>query len=631
MYKSPLEEMMGTGLHEMEYKAGTEGAISDMLGDIGITAAAVGIIAGGSWLISRYFKSAVKGNKSNQSKTYTNTKENPLFRSSNNLSVPLSEDEILPHLNKVSNIISGLNKTLKGKEKDFPFLDFICLLNGIKFKINVEFESSKSDIIDTFKHDFMNKMTGSDYITDDGKIMFYNIRTCNIPGNVVDFYDLYEDIKIEIGKNDKERCIISFKGPKKSATFVYSKRNEYKKKLGSLGDMIWVALDEFEEGRPEETLDLIQYNIDKYMTEEADTLNRKVDDTLRHELGLNSDRLPAVYVRPGDGDEWDYMTTFIAIKRKEDEVGAESVASTVVGTEGIGALLVGGALVAGTVFALGYVIRDMLKKAKENLDKIRGTDKPIESNVKTPNDYIRTCFNPMTEKRAADHLAIDDYIAARRKAISECRNVFKKWEIGPFFEVFRYLASGDYSIDIRADVSEKDVRNNAFKGDYFIDKIKVFKDELTYEKFVDEVIDNITLGVNRNDGVRKLVIYNRNDKKKEAYIIPEDKINNYGEEFSKFCKLCLDGIHENTSYEVREKLYLLFINYAYRELWRFMEIRLFPDFKKCVNKYAYEGWLQDDGILYREPLYKEEKFKEEAIYIPIIYSEDELEWINELD
>ena len=62
-----------------------------------------------------------------------------------------------------------------------------------------------------------------------------------------------------------------------------------------------------------------------------------------------------------------------------------------------------------------------------------------------------------------------------------------------------------------------------------------------------------------------------------------------------------------------------------------MEIRLFPDFKKCVNKYAYEGWLQDDGILYREPLYKEEKFKEEAIYIPIIYSEDELEWINELD
>ena len=55
MYKSPLEEMMGTGLHDVEYKAGTEGDISNILVNSGIAVSAALLASGVYWISKKVF------------------------------------------------------------------------------------------------------------------------------------------------------------------------------------------------------------------------------------------------------------------------------------------------------------------------------------------------------------------------------------------------------------------------------------------------------------------------------------------------------------------------------------------------------------------------------------------------
>lgn len=50
MYKSPLEEMMGTGLHEADYKVGTEADVSEILTNSGMAVSAALLASGIYWI-----------------------------------------------------------------------------------------------------------------------------------------------------------------------------------------------------------------------------------------------------------------------------------------------------------------------------------------------------------------------------------------------------------------------------------------------------------------------------------------------------------------------------------------------------------------------------------------------------
>ena len=70
-----------------------------------------------------------------------------------------------------------------------------------------------------------------------------------------------------------------------------------------------------------------------------------------------------------------------------------------------------------------------------------------------------------------------------------------------------------------------------------------------------------------------------------------------------------------------------------QEIWLFIDTVIAPDFYKLMQKHIKYGFQDgdyaSDNIIFRGEHYKEPELEEEALYIPIIYSEDELEWIDE--
>jgi hypothetical protein len=328
MYKSPLEEMMGTGLHEVEYKAGAESDISNILVNSGIAVSAALLASGIYWVSKKVFGHYFKDKeKEKQDKKEKKTKNNETLYKQ--FSIPTDETNVKEVLERVQKVIDKTNSMIKGKEHKFSYIKFICRLMGRDFKVKYSMEETKSNVSKMFKTEFMSEMK-SDYITPDGKVMFFNINTCNILDTVDEFQDFLKGLEVSFGKTkEDDELIIIFRGPKGAFGFQKKDRDKHLETYGELGQMLVYIFDNFDDRDSLVWTKMIFDCLYEGLADNRMWIQWCFEENLFNEFGFPK-KDTEYYIRPNDW-EWGYLTTFVALKKKTDDVGTESV----IGTEGL--------------------------------------------------------------------------------------------------------------------------------------------------------------------------------------------------------------------------------------------------------------------------------------------------------
>ena len=227
-------------------------------------------------------------------------------------------------------VIDKTNTMLKGKEYKFSYIKFLCLLMGRpltkEFKLKYSLEETKSNIIKMFKTEFMSEMK-SDYITPDGKVMFFNVNTCNITENVDELMSLMKGVEISFAREkDTDDLLIIFSGPHTSFGLRKSDKEKHSKMLGEFGKLVVYALENLNEKEP-----LVMTKVVFDMFYEGLANNKMwiqwcFEENLFNEFGFPK-KDTEYYVRPNE-NEFSHFSTFVALKKKIEDVGTESIVGT---------------------------------------------------------------------------------------------------------------------------------------------------------------------------------------------------------------------------------------------------------------------------------------------------------------
>ena len=626
MYKSPLEEMMGTGLHVVEYKAGTEGDISNILVNSGIAVSAALLASGVYWIskkvFGKYFEKKEDEKKDkNEKKAKNNT---TLYKQ---FSIPTDETNIKEVLERVQKVIDKTNNMLKGKEYKFPYIKFVCILMGKPFKVNYSMEETKNNISKMFKTEFMSEMK-SDYITPDGKVMFFNIKTCNITESVDDFQSLLKGVEVSFAKTkDTDDLVIVFSGPNGSFGLQKKDRDKHLETFGELGSCLNYIFDNFENNPVEVWSRMIFDCLYEGLADNRMWIQWCFEENLFKEFGFPK-KDTEYYIRPDDW-EWGYLTTFVALKKKTDEEGTESM----VGNEAFstGEKIFVGAIIGAGVAKYIYNIIKYKKEKKLQEAQNREYELKLASGERTLS--INTFRSiALTEYEADDHVDLKLYLNARKNAIKELNQKYKNYnQIGPFYAVFKEVFKMG-NIDIHSAKSDNVIDKEIFAKDLYYDKISIFKEDISiskiaeyFDKYIKYVIpeDRSSVGfLNTNISKTQKTSLSKAD-------IESGKLGKVGE----WCKEVLNNVNANTSNEKLVEISIKFVENLMQEIWLFIDTVIAPDFYKLMQKHIKYGFQDgdyaSDNIIFRGEHYKEPELEEEALYIPIIYSEDELEWIDE--
>lgn len=265
-------------------------------------------------VFSKYFEK-----KEKQEKQEKKAKNNDVLYKQ--FAIPTDETNIKEVLERVQKVIDKTNNMLKGKEHKFSYIKFLCSLMGRDFKVKYSLEESKSNISKMFKTEFMSEMK-SDYITTDGKVMFFNINTCNIMDTVDEFQSFLKGMEVSFGKTkDEDNLVIIFSGENGSFGFQQKDRDKHLETFGELGSLLNYIFDNFDKNNSLVWTRMIFDCLYNGLADNRMWIQWCFEENLFNEFGFPK-KDTEYYVRPNDWD-FGYLTTFVALKKKTDDVGTK--------------------------------------------------------------------------------------------------------------------------------------------------------------------------------------------------------------------------------------------------------------------------------------------------------------------